>query len=154
MRGLIFILLFSISVQSQEIDSLLVPYVDEYIQSANDYEIDVRSKLWGLRSIRYEGLKTGYLGIYVLDDVLINRIYIGDSLMTRAILYHEFGHVMGLEHLCKQCYLIMSATADHMDFGNMDNEEWERYKRMYYRNIIEQNNLIKSKVIKNGKNNR
>lgn len=154
MRGLILFLLFSCSVHSQTVDSLLIPYVEEYIQESEKHEVDVRKGLWGVRYIKLKPMKYGKLGTYTGKDVLINDYFTDDTKLMRAVIYHEFGHVMGLEHICKECYYLMSSAVGTIDFTNMGDDEWEKYKTDYYNSIKNKDNLINTKVIKNGKNNR
>jgi len=154
MRRLIFIFLFSFSVHSQTVDSLLIPYVNEYIQQAKIHNVDVSKKLWELRYVKYKHMTRGLLGTYTGQDVLINDYYMDDYKLVRAVVYHEFGHVMGVKHLCGSCFYLMASAVGHINFSNMDDTEWEKYKTDYFNSIKNKNSLINTKIIKNGKNNR
>ena len=150
---LLFLLIFN-SLQSQEIDSTLVPYVEEYIKEAEKYDIEVKSKIWELEYIKYDDLPYNKLGTYTGNGILLNKIQAYHPKLIRAVFYHEMGHVIGLPHMCKECPYLMSAFVGQISFGAMDDDEWEYYKKIYFYQIKQYEGLIKVKIEKNGKTNR
>lgn len=157
MRKLILsiLLIIPVFVHPQKIDSLLLPYVNEYVSHAKEYGLDVNTKIEKLDFIRIKKLKSDHLGYYDGRGIGIAQLDSSKTKLLRAVFYHEMGHVFGLPHVCaSECPFLM-ATAIYTDiYSDMDEKTWRDYTHTYFHSIINNNKLIQTKVIINGKNNR
>lgn len=131
------------SSQGVVVSPALVPLITEYIQDANAHGINVASTINRIDTImvgipRIEGKKnaigcvTKSAGGGVIVD--IHPIVMQYRPMAQRVLYHELGHVMGMEHCHAMCDDIMSAHAQEKYM--LPNTAWETDKQVYFLELI------------------
>ena len=147
-KPLILLFIFFISIiftsNSQEvsIDGRLKPYLDNFFELCDDYNIEYNDKLFALKKIAIVDTLTtssngSTLGMLQRDDdhkvenIVVNWMAMLDQEILKVIAFHEFGHYF-LEydkHVCQDCGIIMSVVnSSYFDIAN----DWENQIKILF----------------------
>lgn len=140
------ILLLSCKAQERqvEIDPVLWGEVQNFIEDSKEYEIDLNPIRDSLEYITVLPLDENLYGLYTPKNkqISINFPSTLDEYILRKVVYHELGHVFGVEH---ESGGIMSTNLSpmqiHLKYCPLDNvmgeANWELEKMMLFREIKE-----------------
>jgi hypothetical protein len=137
---LYFILLFLLVPSQKEkgivIDIELQPYVFEFISEATKRNVNGYAVVSDINNIIFMN-NMPYLGYWHEDSksVWINPV-IKDSIIMRAVVFHEIGHSMDKEHTCYECIDLMSAML-YVDYKKVlfkDEEIWSKELDKFFKN--------------------
>ncbi len=128
--------------QEVKIDGRLKPYLDDFFQLCEKYNIEYKEKLVSLKKIAVvEDLKTSAEGSILgmlqrdenkkVENIVVNWIAMLDSEILKVVAFHEFGHYF-LEydkHVCDDCGIIMSVVnTSYFDIAN----DWDNQVRILF----------------------
>jgi len=130
------ILLVSYPYDKIEISDELKPYVKEYKESLKQAGITYKAATQNVEEIKLSPLGEGILGYYDKDTqtVYVSISVIDNPILTRAIVYHELGHAVGMTHSCYSCYHIMSmyAHVENINKYYADDSFWDKVKKLHF----------------------
>tara|TARA_R110002124_G_scaffold138798_1_gene302857 strand:- start:85832 stop:86359 length:528 start_codon:yes stop_codon:yes gene_type:complete len=143
---LLVIIFFFVSnttlAQGVRIDGRLKPYLDDFFELCDKYEIDYIDKLVSLKKIAVvENLKTSSEGSILgrlerdenkkVENIVVNWIAMLDAQILKVVAFHEFGHYF-LEydqHVCDDCGIIMSVVnTSYFDIAN----DWDNQIKILF----------------------
>jgi len=123
---------------SIEVDNVLLPYVEEFVEEAIKYNINVDSISKNFLGIYVEYTPKGTLGVTYkqqpegLDFCLIAPIIAANKKKARLIVFHELAHAyMSRTHCHKFCREIMSANISVHTIYN----DWNNQKKIFFKEI-------------------
>jgi hypothetical protein len=137
---LYFILLFLLVPSQKEkgivIDIELQPYVFEFISEATKRNVNGYAIVSDINNIIFMN-NMPYLGYWHEDSksVWINP-NIKDSIIMRAVVFHEIGHSMDKEHTCYECIDLMSGMlyVAYKKIIFKDEEIWSKELDKFFNN--------------------
>lgn len=123
MKKLLFILVLALTschtLKSDLIAEPLIPYVEDYYDVLDKYDISRRIVSDNVKSIELVNFARLPDGNHVAGyfDRVEQIVYIDSSLieqpvLLKVVLFHELGHSVGLMHSCEVCPDIMSTYSD------------------------------------------
>lgn len=126
-----------------QIDPELYGAVQEFVIDGKKHGIDVEVMRDSLSYIVVLPLNQYLYGVYTPKNrqITINNIFIQDPYILKKVIFHELGHVFGLQH---EKVGIMSTNENpdvvHTRYCPQDNTKgqanWELHKIMLYRDIL------------------
>ena len=140
-------LLFGCKVQEKpkvQVDTVLMKTVTEFINDAEANEVNLNAVRDSLNYITVLPIDKNLYGLYSpkTRQVIINVFVPLDETIMRKVIYHELGHVFGLEHdKAGIMSTNLSPSQIHMKYCPYDNpvgqENWELHKIILFRKIKE-----------------
>lgn len=127
-----------------EVDYLLWETVNQFVEDAENMGVDTDVLKDSLDYVVVMPLSEFLYGVYTPKNkqVSINMFVLKDSIILKKVLYHELGHVLGLEH--DKIGIMATRLApsaihnqycpDHNTFGN---ENWELHKLVFFNKILQ-----------------
>lgn len=79
---------------------------DNFIEKCEKLDINT-IRLRNVDSIIYGDLNEDTLGLFIRNKIIINKLCKNTKTTLHIVLYHEYGHALGLKH-CEEQYHIMS----------------------------------------------
>ncbi len=155
----ILFLFFSNPITSQEvsIDGRLKPYLDNFFELCDQYDISYNEKLFVLKKIAIvDTLNTSSHGSTLgmlqrdkyqkVENIVVNWMAMLDQEILKIVAFHEFGHYF-LEydqHVCQDCGIIMSVVnTSYFDIAN----DWENQVKILFEQSPAYRKKINSTII-------
>jgi hypothetical protein len=133
---------FTISAQEVKIDGRLQPYLDDFLELCQSYEIEYNDKLFALKNIAIvdtlqTSQKASTLGMLQRDqfndveNIVVNWIVMLDQEILKVVAFHEFGHYFleYSQHACNDCGVIMSlVNSSYFEIAN----DWDNQIKILF----------------------
>jgi len=152
MRNTIIIVLLAVSClmfksrkvdERFEVDHLLWETVNQFVEDAENMGVDTDVLKDSLDYVVVMPLSEFLYGVYTPKNkqVSINMFVLKDSIILKKVLYHELGHVLGLEHdksgimatRLSPSSIHNKYCPDHNLFGELN---WELHKVIFFNKIL------------------
>lgn len=115
-------------------------YYQQFVEDALEYDVNISGLEGKLTRIGYLPLPDDYYGLYnpFTKEIVINIIYYEDAIILKRTLYHELGHVLGLNHASSgimQTYIpkeVIYLKYNPLMYGNVN---WDSDVKLLFRDI-------------------
>lgn len=108
---------------------------DEYINTCNELDIDTYN-LRKLDSIAWKDMSSDCnLGLYTTTDIYIDPLCDNTITSLEVVLYHEFGHALGLKHCDCLIHIMNSSISRERDIDTLRIPIMNLIKQKYFEDL-------------------